>query len=246
VSAVAKTGGVCAYCGAPEETRDQVPPRGIFASLLRLGFSGNLITVPSCKACNNTESKNDEYFRQVMVALETIEGATVPSPVVETIRRSAKRAEKEGVRTPLHLLARTARKVWVWAADSSQAQLKTAVDIEWPRVRRTALRIARGLYRHHTGHNVPDHFDVAVYSEGERANFTQEQQDFWHEMAMDTLKGTKKVVHPEAFMYAINAVAGDPRVATLVFVIYKKVIFLCMVTPPDEELDALVEQSEGK
>jgi hypothetical protein len=233
---------LCVYCGAHEETRDHVPPRGIFAGLLGIGFSGNLVTVPSCRACNNAESKDDDYFRQVMVALETIEGATVPSPVVEVIRRSVQRGEKHGFRTPLHLLARNAHKVWVWAADSSRAQLKTAVEIEWPRVRRTALRIARGLYWHHTGHRVPDHFEVSVYSEGERASFTQEQQDFWHEMAMDTLKGIKVVVHPDAFMYAINTVSADPRIATLVFVIYRKVIFLCMVSPPDAELDALVSQ----
>ena len=238
-------GATCIYCGAPEGTRDHVPPKGIFAGLLGIGFNGNLITVPSCRPCNNSESMDDDYFRQVMVALETIEGATVPSPVVETIRRSVQRATREGIRTPLHLLARTARKVWVWAENSSLAQLKTAVEIEWPRVRRTALRIARGLYWHHMGHRVPDHFEVSVYSEGERANFTQEQQDFWHEMAMDTLRGIKEVVHPEAFMYAINTVAADPRIATLVFVIYRKVIFLCMVSPPDAELDALVSQSEG-
>lgn len=233
------------YCGAQEETRDHIPPKGIFAGLLGVGFTENLITVPSCKACNNSESKDDEYFRQVMVAMETIEGAKVPSPVVETIRRSVQKAEKTGFRTPLHLLARTARKVWVWAEDSSRAQLKTAVDIQWTRVRRTALRIARGLYWHHQGHRVPDDFDVELFSEGERAHFTKEQQDFWNEMAMDTMKGTTRMVHPEAFMYAINTVNGDPRIAMIVFVIYRKVIFLCMITPPDAELNALVAQNEG-
>jgi hypothetical protein len=46
-------------------------------------------------------------------------------------------------------------------------------------------------------------------------------------------------------MYAINTVAADTRIATLVFAIYKEVIFLCMVSPPDAELDALVSKSEG-
>jgi hypothetical protein len=233
----------CIYCGGPEETRDHVPPKGIFAGLLGIGFNGNLITVPSCKACNNPEAKDDDYFRQVMVTMETIEGVTAPSPVVETIRRAVKLADEKGKRTPLHLLARAARKVWVWTADSSRAQLRTTVKIDWARVRRTALRIARGLYWHHTGHRVPDHFEVTIYSEGERAHFTKGQQDFWNEMAMDTLKGTRRMVHPEAFMYAINIVAGDPRIATIVFIVYRKVIFLCMVSPPDAELNALIEQS---
>ena len=201
--------------------------------------------MPSCKACNNPESKDDDYFRQVMVAIETIEGAGVPTPVLETIRRAVQRADEKGFRTPLHSLARTARKVWVWAAGSSQAKLKTAVEIEWPRVRGTALRIARGLYWHHTGSRVPDDFEVTVYGEGERAHFNQEQQGFWDEMCEDTLRGTKRIVHPEAFMYAVNTVADDPRIATLVFVIYQKVIFLCMVSA-DAVLDELVAQSGGE
>jgi hypothetical protein len=47
-------------------------------------------------------------------------------------------------------------------------------------------------------------------------------------------------------MYAINTVEADPRIATVVFIIYKKVIFFCMVSPPDDELKALVEQSGGE
>jgi hypothetical protein len=231
----------CAYCGGPEETRDHVPPKGIFAGLPK----NQLITVPSCWACNNGESKDDDYFRQAMVAMETIEGATVPAPVVETIQRAVRRAEKEGRRTPLHALARSARKVWFWAEGASSAQLKTAVDIEWPRVRRTALRIARGLYWHHREHCVPDDFEVTIYSEGERVHFDQEQQEYWDEMCMDTLRGTKIVVHPEAFMYAINKVDADPRIVTLVLVFYKKVIFLCTVSAPDCVLDALVAQTGG-
>lgn len=240
---VVLTAATCAYCGAPEETRDHVPPRGIFAGLLGLGFDGNLITVPSCKACNNAASKDDDYFRQVMVAMETIEGATVPSPVLDTIQRAVQRAEKEGFRTPLHALARTSRKIWVWTEGTMQARLKTAVEIEWPRVRRTALRIARGLYWHHARYRVPEDFEVTIYGEGERARFTQEQQDFWHDLAQDTLRGTKRIVHPEAFMYAINTVADDPRIATLVFVFYRKVIFLCMVSAPDAVLEQLVAQA---
>jgi hypothetical protein len=176
-----------------------------------------------------------------MVALETIEGAKVPTPVVETMQRALARAEKEGHHTPLHALAKTARKIWVWAEGSTRAQLKTAVEIEWPRIRRTALRVARGLYWHHRGHRVPDDFEVGIYSEGERAHFSKEQQEFWNELCEDTLKGTKIMVHPEAFMYAINSVTGDPRIVTLVLVFYKKVIFLCMVNAPDHVLDALIE-----
>lgn len=242
---VNKAGMTCAYCGAPEETRDHVPPKGIFAGLLRLGFTGNLITVPSCKACNNPESKDDDYFRQVMVTIETIEGVKAPAPILEAIQRSVQHAEREGRRTALHALARASRKIWVLAEGAMHAQmhaqLRTAVDIDWSRVQRTILRISRGIYWHHKGYRVPDDFEIAIYGEGERAHFTQDQQNVWYELAQDTLRGTKRIVHPEAFMYAFNTVEADPRIATLVLVFYRKVIFLCMVSAPDSQLAQLVE-----
>jgi hypothetical protein len=57
---------LCAYCPAPATTSDHVPPHGIFGDLLKTDHSVQLVTVPSCAACNHPESRDDAYFRDAM------------------------------------------------------------------------------------------------------------------------------------------------------------------------------------
>src|SRR5882724_7902373 len=51
---------VCAVCGKRAMvTRDHVPPLAIFLKPL----PSNMITVPTCRPCNNGAKLDDEYFR---------------------------------------------------------------------------------------------------------------------------------------------------------------------------------------
>lgn len=54
-----KQAGPCFNCGAPSETRDHVPPKGVFPA----PRPKQLITVPACRKCNNSTKLDDEYFR---------------------------------------------------------------------------------------------------------------------------------------------------------------------------------------
>ena len=56
---------LCYLCGkAGADSRDHVPPRGIFPKLPR----GNLITVPAHEACNKAFSEDDEAFRNAIIS----------------------------------------------------------------------------------------------------------------------------------------------------------------------------------
>ena len=48
----------CVYCGGRAETRDHVPPK----CLLEKPFQKNLLTVPSCRRCNENFSLDEQYF----------------------------------------------------------------------------------------------------------------------------------------------------------------------------------------
>lgn len=53
----------CAYCGTTATTMDHVPPKGLIRSSRRT----NLWTVPSCKQCNGGASRDEEYFRMMVI-----------------------------------------------------------------------------------------------------------------------------------------------------------------------------------
>ncbi len=52
----------CVYCDNPSGTRDHVPPR----CLLERPLPTTLITVPSCRTCNASFAKDEEYFATVL------------------------------------------------------------------------------------------------------------------------------------------------------------------------------------
>src|SRR5262245_19265716 len=59
--------GLCVYCGSAQDDVDHIPPR----SMIPEDSRAKIIQVPSCKACNNGFSRDDEY----MMIWATTEGA---------------------------------------------------------------------------------------------------------------------------------------------------------------------------
>lgn len=56
----------CIYCGSGTDlTKEHVPPK----SFLRRNYAAGLRKVPACWTCNNGFSRDEEYFRLVVVGL---------------------------------------------------------------------------------------------------------------------------------------------------------------------------------
>lgn len=81
---------LCVLCGInTATTKEHVPPKTIFL----YPRPSNLITVPSCKQCNNGTSKNDEKFKVYLglhSAMYSIEGEKLFQEVLRTLERSPK------------------------------------------------------------------------------------------------------------------------------------------------------------
>lgn len=75
---------VCAYCGGKAETLDHIPSRNLYKEV------GDLvpIKVPSCKDCNTGFSRDEEYFRSVVVAITYKESLTATTLFNGPIKRS--------------------------------------------------------------------------------------------------------------------------------------------------------------
>ncbi len=116
----------CVYCGAEAgDTKDHVPPK----CLIRNPYPVNLLTVPSCKKCNNSFSPDEEYFRLVMVGLlcHTDEAELLfDGPISRSMDRNPNIEE---------LMFGSLR-----GADKT-----VILDVDYPRIFRIAEKIARGL-----------------------------------------------------------------------------------------------------
>src|SRR5689334_23286824 len=90
----------CVHCGGPHEDWDHVPPKGIIPPERR----SDVIKVPSCKKCNSGASKDDEYFRNILVLRKDLEGHPAIQDLLVTVRRSLARPDHRG--TPMALINR--------------------------------------------------------------------------------------------------------------------------------------------
>ena len=83
---------VCVYCGEPATTEDHVPPKNLFPS-----NTTGLIKVPACLSCNNDSSKDDEFFRCVLVNDDRVYQNPEAGEIVAAYERSLRRPQATGL-----------------------------------------------------------------------------------------------------------------------------------------------------
>src|SRR5262245_58432042 len=126
----------CYLCGAIENlTRDHVPPKSIFAP-----GTPNLITVPCCSKCNESNSMDDESFRNWVSAVHS------PSVVRREIF-TKKVLNGCYVKKP-HLL-RQAQASFAFRKLSKEYPPVPTLTFPSERGDRILKRISKGLLTHH-------------------------------------------------------------------------------------------------
>jgi hypothetical protein len=129
--------GTCVYCGEWRElTRDHVPPKSLFSKP-----RPELITVPSCLTCNQGASKDDEYFRLMIV--QGINREKFPQENSDSINAINKLSQPERLSFAHYLLGRYRPDIGGFTVDRH-------------RIGAVLYRIAKGLYYHHTGKRLAD------------------------------------------------------------------------------------------
>lgn len=129
---------LCVYCGvAPSETADHVPPK----LFLSLPYPENLLTVPSCWACNKSFQADDEYTRFI-AAIDYRAGKNNTARLkLQAVVRAMQRPE--ATRFSAHLLRQMEHTI-VLGSDGNPMASQVLVDQR--RVDATGARLVRGLY----------------------------------------------------------------------------------------------------
>lgn len=144
----------CYLCGAPATTRDHIPPRGMFPQPRPL----DLITVPSCEKCNNTCSRDDEYFRTVVAA---ISGDSPQSLRLLKQRIIPRTEDKPGLAIEL---LRSVTHVDIYSEGGIHVGRGPQLSFDSDRVQAVISKIVRGLFLKHTGQKLPKGHVVRDYA----------------------------------------------------------------------------------
>jgi hypothetical protein len=143
---------VCVYCGKLATTRDHVPPKAIFVELRPL----DLITVPSCEACNNDASRFDERFRNI-IGMRAGEGSPNTPALWGKTWRSLKRNRRD-----LEAVWKSMKNVPIVSEGGLYVGSATEFAFDAKTHDRVIERITRGLYFHHFGEPLPFELPVEV------------------------------------------------------------------------------------
>ncbi len=130
----------CAYCGhvAPA-TDDHVPAKNLFVGPL----AGDLPSVKSCDSCNGGSSKDDEYFRDVILKYLPVSDRAAARPLVAKMLRAAGKPEKEAYARSILGEFRT---VDLRTPSGLNVGTQDAFAPDMPRLERVVSRYVRGLH----------------------------------------------------------------------------------------------------
>jgi hypothetical protein len=216
-----KKEGECVYCGLVGKlTDDHVPPENLFSKPL----PDNLIKVPSCFKCNNGCSKDDEYFRLMLIMREDVGSHPEYDRLWPSVYRSLTRPQAEGFKTAL--LQNMAFTGVQTVSGLYLGRLPTYhVDLE--RLDRVAARVAKGLFFHELGYRLPDDYCAVSYNKagigGNAARLRVAEA-----ICKKLLTSELKTVGAGVFAYRFQRTTDDPFGSACLMTFFGRVSFLCM------------------
>lgn len=213
----------CIYCGSKEQlTRDHIPPKTLFLTPL----PSDLITVPCCEKCNSSFSKDDEYFRNMLVSCEPVcsdsNAQAINQKFLRSIRRPKAIGLKQSVLKNLHIVEiKTPAGLYIGKAP--------AIRVDRKRFNRMLDRIARGLFYKISGYTVPNAYDIRIVF-----------QDSWLSKPVEFLDYFKNDWQPlsyignRIFAYSYAICIDNPNAMALLFIFYEKLYFWGIIYPSDK------------
>ena len=218
--------GECVYCGKKGEiSDDHIPPKNLFPP----PRPNNLITVPSCKECNQTPSKDDEYFRLALSMRRDISDHPEVLKNKNKIRRSFQRPEQKGFRASfLNSLSvvdsYTPAGIYLGKDDAFRADMK--------RVNNVIKRIARGLFYKEKGRRLPDNYQVWICCTDYIYEHPLElTAAVMKDLITSALQSKSVTIGNDVFKYWCSFAIDEENSSAMVLSFYNRVSFLAITTP---------------
>lgn len=211
---------MCIYCGSRKKlTRDHIPPKSLFAKPL----PNDLITVPCCRNCNNSVSKDDEYFRSAIVLRRDAGEHPEAKKVAERVWRSLQRPEAQGLNT---LLLNDVREFYR-LNELGIYEPAASYYVEFQRIESVASRIVKGLFWDEYGKRLSDDYVVSAFIDSDIGHMDDNQLEIFNSV----LEVRSRSVGKTVFRYWQRAVPEDESMTAWILLFYGSVWFVCFTVP---------------
>lgn len=203
----------CAYCGKYNATtRDHIPPRNLFSKPL----PDDALTVPCCKiCCDKWGSKDDEYFRTVILSGVNFENEPRIKQPWLSVLRSVRKPQKVG-------FAKNILSSLIDIDVETQASVylgkEPAFNYERTRISKVIERIIRALFFLEYEKPVPQEYKV----DGGIDQFSEISNDFVKKVNFKP----PKFAWNNQFAYRFTSLPEDVDSSVWLFTLYERVSFI--------------------
>lgn len=219
----------CVHCGKhPAETLDHVPPKNLFPS----PRPANLITVPACRPCNNGASKDDEYFRDMLVFREGADDHPAGKSILDAASRSLTRPQSRRYQVAF---ARSA----FWTNRTSRAGLHLppvmAYRPDLPRLDRVVSRTMRGLLFHTAGPEALRDVEIRAFAADGLSHVLDHNADL-AKVVLTLISGPPRVIGDGVFGFWLQLARGPKGEtgAAAVLLFFERFWWLALAGPRSE------------
>jgi hypothetical protein len=213
----------CIYCGNTENmTVDHIPPKALFPEPRPL----NMMTVPCCRVCNESFSKDDEYFRLILVSCQSVSEDPAVQVVNEKLLRSIRKIEAPGLAT---LVNQSLHVVDVFSEGGIYLGYAPALKVDAIRFHRTLDRIAQGLFFLTHRYPIPKRYNLTCVFNNIQFNFPVK--------FIKPFRGLWKppiTIGNNIFSYSYFLSFDDPNGMLFIFWFYGRLYFYGHILPGED------------
>jgi len=213
----------CIYCQSRKDmTMDHIPPKALFPE----PRPSNMITVPCCKQCNESFSKDDEYFRTIMVSSATVYDDPNVQAVNTKLLRSMARPEASKMATAIR---KSLHVVNIKSPGGIYLGESPALKVNAKKFNRITQKIALGLFYVIRGYPVPTGYEIKCIFKDSffsfPADFIEHAKGFWTQPIM---------VGNNIFSYSYAPCIDDQNAMLFIYWFYDKLYFYGYILPKSD------------
>jgi len=221
---------ICYLCGKKNATtRDHIPPSCLFIK----PKPSDLITVPSCKDCNQYFSKDDEYFRALLVSLEINKSSAAEKIFEEKVIPAFDKSSRFLDR----FLSQT-KEAEIYSEGGIYLKDGVVIGYEVPRIENVLNKITKGIYYKEKGEILSSEYTVMSFPIDYQ--FPKEVIDYMNDIPI------RYVGDGRIFAYRVCGMKDDNNIIYCFMFFYNSILVTTFTIPVKEAQEIKRKRKEKK
>jgi hypothetical protein len=217
--------GKCRICGERSAIdKDHIPPKNLFALADRI----NLLRIPACEECNSQYSKDDEYFKRILLMSAKIENET---PSIIELREHLTRSFNNPKQSKFNIrFAKSISIKNIFTSSGLYLGREPVYFADYDRLNKILDKIIRGLFYYHERKILQKDYLIKSFTEEDLLKSSLKARESVRKTIIAPLNSTiLNELGKNTFKYRFRLTNLDKREGAWMLNFYSKITFLSIV-----------------